>query len=135
EVAAAALQPFPLEIPGGDGELIGAGADGGVEVDPVGLAGKVVAVARFGVVDLWEALHWREAPLAALVGVLQLVGGGVTDVREIILVVEEGAVLDQFSIGVVVDEAVVGAGQIERDLGLGGWRERRVESINAVTEP
>ena len=50
EIAAAVLQPFALKGAGGDDDLVRAGADDGVEIDPVGVVGNVAAgrAARIG---------------------------------------------------------------------------------------
>ena len=46
KVAAAALGPFALKAPGRQRDLVGVGADRGLEVQPVGVAGEPVELAR-----------------------------------------------------------------------------------------
>jgi hypothetical protein len=65
EVAAAILYPFFLKISGQDRDLIGSGAYGAVEIDPVGVGVGHVLVARGSIIESGHAFGVLQAMFVA----------------------------------------------------------------------
>src|SRR5262245_25148029 len=106
EVAPATLGPFAREVAGRDRDLIRGRAHRGLERDPVAVRRNIVVPELGGVVEVSHPLLLREPVLAADVVVEELDFPAIAEYREI-KAVEEGTIIDDMEIGIVVLEAGV----------------------------
>ena len=112
EVATAVLHPFLLQISGSDGDLVRTGADGGVEVDPIGVKGDAVVLARSNIIELGHAPSLIQAVTVARAVVGQLNFLRVTDIGPV-PVVDEGAIVDDVGVRLRILEARIVILQID----------------------
>jgi len=122
EITAAVFLPSADQGTGGDGDLVGRGADDGFDVDPVGVTLQVVIAAVFGAIT-FERPHQlllAKAQFLAFVGVSEFAIAGIAD-DGADGAVEEGAVLYDFDVadGVLKTAIVTFGGEVEGD-GLAG---------------
>ena len=133
EIAPAVFFPCLLQIARRQRDLVGAGRNGSLKVDPVGLAIELVVGARSFIFELGHALRLTQAALAPLVAVHQLVAG-VAQCGEQLHVVEEAAVQVQVVGLAVVGEALVFHRHAEIHVDRCAWLQRLCQLENAKAQ-
>src|SRR5690606_29534865 len=113
-------------------DLVGLGAHGGGEVDPVGVAADVGVGARGLVVEVGAALALGQALLLAVVVVGELGVAAVADAGDVAVAVQKAAVVDDGGVAAAVAEAVAQVAEVvvEDERGAGG--ERLGEPVDLV---
>src|ERR1017187_8416058 len=132
EVAPAIVHPLLLQISGSDGDLSFAGADRGVEVDPVGIEGAAVVLACGDVVDLRQPPHLLQAMLVARAVIGQLNRWRISDVRQI-AVVEEASVMHDVGVRLRILESriVILQREIKLNSAMRQYRRGKLVKIKA----
>ena len=133
EAAASLAGEFLFQVARRQGDLVRRGADGGLEVDPVGIVGQVGVGARGLVFQLGHAHGLAKVALATLVAVLDLSVLAVAETREH-AAVDEAAVLDDLLLCRLVGNAVGVEVQVEADLAFFTWLQGLVQAIDAIAK-
>ena len=131
---AAVLLPLPLQISGGDRDLVAGSADDGVIRDPIRIGREQIEAFAGGVAARRHLDQGPEVLFAPAAGIVQFEVRVVSDLREI-LDVEEGPVVGELGLLVPVAEPMRGVRNAEGERGDFSRRERLVEGIDRIHVP